>query len=99
MNRLIITNSATGDMNKAKRWYNKQQSGLGFKFVDYIFDCFEQIRKHPLGYASKYAYTREMVVKKYPYLIIYSIEENVLFILRVFPCRTNPKKKYARKRK
>jgi hypothetical protein len=35
-----------------------------------------------------------MVVKKYPYIIIDSIEEEIIFILRVFPCRTNPKKKY-----
>jgi len=99
VSRLIITNSATNDINKAKRWYNKQQPGLGFKFVDYIFDCFEHIRKHPLGYANKYEYTREMVVKKYPYLNIYSLEEDVLFILRVFPCRTNPKKKYRNAKK
>ena len=99
MMKLIITNTANDGINKGKRWYNKQQENLGFKFADYIYECFEEIRNRPLGYASKHRYTREMVVKKYPYIIIYTLEENIVFIMKVFPCRTDPKKKYKRIKK
>ena len=94
MKQLIITNHAIKDFEKAKDWYEKQQESLGNKFADYLFNCFTEISKHPLGNASKYKYTREKFVKKYPYVIIYSLEENFIFILRIFPCKTNPKKKY-----
>ncbi|MEI6021279.1 MAG: type II toxin-antitoxin system RelE/ParE family toxin [Bacteroidota bacterium] len=94
MKQVVITDIAIKDIEQAKTWYNKQQPQLGNTFVDYIFESIEQIHKHPLSFPNKHAFTREMAVKKFPYLIIFSIEEDILFILRVFPCRTNPKKKY-----
>ena len=97
MYQLVITSRAITDIEKAKKWYNEQEIGLGVKFSDHIFRSFDSIHKRPLGYPNKYGQTREMVVKKYPYLIIYTIEERFIFILRVFPCRTNPKSKYKKK--
>ena len=94
MYQIIITNKAIKDVEKAKEWYDNQQEDLGTKFADYIFECIYEISKHPLFYPNKHKFTREKFVKKYPYLIIYSIEENILFVLRVFPCKTNPKNKY-----
>jgi plasmid stabilization system protein ParE len=92
----IVTDRAIYDIEKAKKWYEKQQENLGNKFADYVFKCFGEIQKNPLAYPSKYKYVREMYIRKYPYLIIYSVEEKVIFILRIFPCKTNPKKKYKK---
>lgn len=94
--RLVFTDKAVGDIKKAKAWYEKQQKGLGQKFTNTIFKDAEQILSAPLAFPNKHKYTREKVVKKFPYLIIYSVEENVIFILRVFACKRNPKKKYKR---
>ena len=94
MKQLIITSKAIKDIEKTKNWHQKQQQDIGNKFTEYVFKCFNEIQKRPLGYPNKYRHTREMYVKKYPYLIIYSIEESVIFILRVFPCKTNPNKKH-----
>ncbi len=94
MKQIIFTNRAIGDIKKAKKWYEKQQENLGNKFADYVFKCVDEIKSHPLSYPNKYKYVREMYIRKYPYLIIYSIEEKIIFILRVFPCKTSPKKKY-----
>jgi toxin ParE1/3/4 len=96
MQQLIFTNRAINDIAKAKKWYNTQQPNLGLRFTDYIFKCAEEIHNNPLFYPNKYKATREYVVKKYPYVIIYSIEENYLFVLRVFPCKTSPKGKYIK---
>ena len=96
MTQLIFTHRAITDIAKAKKWYNTQQISLGLKFTVYIFKCAEEIHNNPLFYPNKYKETREYVVKKYPYVIIYSIEENYLFILRIFPCKTNPKSKYVK---
>lgn len=94
MLQLVITNRAIADIEKAKKWYDEQQEDLGNKFADYVFKCVDGIKTNPLFYPNKYKYVREMYIKKYPYLIIYSVEEKIIFILRVFPCKTNPKKKY-----
>jgi len=94
MNQLVITSRAIKDIEKAKKWYEEQQENLGSKFVDYVFKCVDEIKTNPLFHPNKYKYVREMYIKKYPYLIIYSVEEKIIFILRVFPCKTSPKKKY-----
>jgi toxin ParE1/3/4 len=91
---LVFTDKSLSDIREAKVWYNKQQKDLGEKFADTVFKCAVEIQLAPLGYPNKYKYTREKYIKKFPYLIIYSVEENVIFILRVFSCKKNPKKKY-----
>lgn len=92
--QIVLTNRAIDDIVKAKSWYEEQQANLGNIFADYFFKCVDELKKHPFAYPNKYKYVREMYIKKYPYLIIYSVEENIVFVLRVFPCKTNPKKKY-----
>ena len=94
--QIILTDRAIDDINIAKKWYNEQQINLGFKFAEYIFKCLESISSNPGGFPSKYKYTREMVIRKYPYIIIYSIEEDKIFILRVFPGKKSPNTKYRR---
>lgn len=91
--QLVLTNRSLADIEKAKDWYDKQQKGLGNKFADATFKSIESVQSNPLGYEIKHRFTREKLVNKFPYLIIYSIEENVIFILRVFNCKQNPKKK------
>ena len=95
----ILTDKAISDINKAKKWYNEQQENLGEKFTDYVFKFIDDIKNYPTALPRKHKNTREIFIKKYPYLIIYSIEEKVIFILRVFPCKTSPKKKYKKLKK
>ncbi len=85
--QLIFTDKSISDIIKARTWCNKQQKRLGQKFADTVFKCALEIQLAPFGYPDKYKYTREKYIKKFPYLIIYSIEENVIFILRVFNCK------------
>jgi hypothetical protein len=53
MYQLVITNRAVSDIEKAKKWYNEKETGLGIKFVDYIFKSFDNIHKRPFGYPNK----------------------------------------------
>ena len=92
--QLVFTDVSINDITKAKTWYEKQQTGLGKKFTDIVFKSAREIQLAPLAYPNKYKYTREKYIKKFPYLIIYSIEEDIIFILRVFNCKKNPDKKY-----
>ena len=91
--QLVLTNRSIADIEKAKDWYDKQQVGLGNRFANATFKSIESVQSNPLGCQIKYRFTREKLVNKFPYIIIYSIEENVIFILRVFNCKQNPKKK------
>ena len=99
MYQLIYTDRAITDLQKAGKWYNSKQNGLGEKFIDYVLKFADDIKEYPYTPASKYKNTREIYISKYPYLLIYSIEEQMIFILRIFPCKTQPKKKYKSSKK
>jgi hypothetical protein len=88
----IVTDRAIYDIEKAKKWYEKQQENLGNKFADYVFKCFGEIQKNPLAYPSKYKYVREMYIRKYPYLIIYSVEEKESLFLEYSPVKPTQKR-------
>lgn len=88
--QLVLTNRAVSDIKKAKNWYDKQQTNLGTKFADAVFASIKNVESNPLGCEIKYRFTREKLVRKFPYLLIYSVEENIIFILRVFNCKQNP---------
>jgi plasmid stabilization system protein ParE len=92
----ILTDRAILDIQKAKNWYEKQQKHLGKKFVEDVFKNIELLQEQPFAFPNKYKFVREIQLKKYPYLVIYSVEENIIFILRIFPTKTNPKKKYSK---
>ena len=94
MHHLVITDTAVSDIIQGKSWYDEKQKNLGDKFADLIFKSINDIKRHPNAFPNKYKYTREMFVRKFPYVIIYSIEEEVIFILRVFACKQDSKKKY-----
>ncbi len=97
MGKPIITNRANSDIAKGRDWYEEKRQGLGYEFMDHVFKCVDEIQKRPFGYPVKHKYVREMYIRKYPYVIVYSIEEAIIFILRVFPCKNDPEKKYKLK--
>ena len=94
MYRLVITDKAVSDIIHGKSWYDEKQENLGDRFADVIFKSINEIKRHPNAYQNKYKFTREMYVRKFPYVIIYSREEGVIFILRVFACKQDDKRKY-----
>jgi len=94
MYRLVLTNNAVGDITQGKLWYEDKQTNLGGRFANVIFNSINEIQRHPNPFPNKYKFIREMYVRKFPYVIIYSIEEDIIFILRVFACKQDQKKKY-----
>ncbi len=94
---VVLTDKAISDITEAKKWYANQQENLGKRFADAVLDCIDAISKYPNAYPNKYKYTREAVVQKFPYVVVYSIEESIIFILRVFATKQNPAKKHASK--
>jgi plasmid stabilization system protein ParE len=77
-------------------WYETKQAGLGLKFLDALSVCEDSIKKTPTGFQNRYKETREALITPFPYLMVYKVEKDVIYILRVFPTRSNPSKKYSR---
>ena len=92
----IFTEHALADIVKQSVYYEEKQKGLGDRFVDEVQNTAEEIRKTPNGFINNYRSSRELKTKHFPYKLIYTIEERIIYIHAVYPCKSNPKRKYNR---
>lgn len=90
----VLTEKASDDIIKAVLWKESRHAGLGEKLLRCIDETINQICKSPHGYISRYRSAREKKVKTFSYQIIYTVEDKVIYIHAVFPCKQNPERKY-----
>ena len=93
MYRIIIDTDVLTDIQHAVDWYNEQKTGLGEEFF-FAFEKETQLLKQsPYICAIKYDYIRCKLIRKYPFLIHYSISEQfqTIIIAGVFHTSRNPK--------
>ena len=92
--KFSYTDRAKDDIEIAILWYEKQKKGLGFEFFDCIKESEQRIKNQPKMYAVSYSFYRACVIKKFPFSIYYTIEnEEEIVVHSVFDNRQNPKKK------
>ena len=92
--KLNVWDDAKLDIIKGYNWYKDIREGLAREFIDEIEQMFKYIEEYPEHFQVKYRNKyREAVLKKFPYLIIYEIIENIVVVYSVFPSKDNPNKK------
>lgn len=96
MYRLVIRKRAINDIQDAYQWYEEQQTGLGYLFIQEIQDAYIKLKEHPVIYQKvKYGF-RQLNINKFPYVIVYDVDDTnkLVIIYTVFHTSRNPKKKF-----
>jgi len=90
-NKFISTFAKT-DLSDASKWYEKQQKGLGKRFLNEIKESFDIICKNPVGFQIRYDNYRIFFTKTFPYGIHYQyiIDRNEIHIKAIFHTSLNP---------
>ncbi len=88
---LILQTEAIIELQKIFEWYEKQQIGVGYILLQEIENCFEKLSVNPQHYTYINEKYRRIKVKRFPYQIIYEIEETVVFVNSVFHTKRKPK--------
>ncbi len=87
---LKIMPKAIEDVRKGFDYYNGKQKGLGKRFASVVKNTFAQIKKMPFSASLTYGDTRYKVIAKFPYIVLYRIRGNIIFIARVFNTYQQP---------
>jgi toxin ParE1/3/4 len=96
--RLLFKAQAQQDILDASLWYEQNATEtLGKDFLQAVLKECEYIQMHPLAYPKKYKNTRELVMKRFPYIIVYRVEKDAVFVLAVFNAKLDPAKKRERR--
>ena len=92
--KLSYTHRAKDDIEIAVLWYEKKRDGLGLEFFERIKECEKLIELNPRAYQKSYSVFRRCVLKRFPFSIFYTIENNDNIIVHsVFDNRQNPIKR------
>ncbi len=99
---LKLHRRAEAEIREAATWYNGQTPGLGKRFLQAVHESFELLERNPgqfakLETASQHDPFRRLFVEGFPYLIVYEVLENDVFVYAVAHASRRPN--YWKRRK
>ncbi len=95
--KLEIKEEARKDILEASQWYEEQQEGLGQRFRENTSNHLQYLTNYPLSHQCKYKENREVLIKNFPYVIVYRVvNDNTVIVLSVAHCKQHPAKKRKR---
>jgi len=91
--KLSYTTKAKDDLELAYVWYERQRNGLGADFLDCIESSIQSIRANPEIYQIYYASFHGCVVRRFPFVIFYTIESQEIVVHSIFDSRQDIEKR------
>ena len=85
-----LREEAEADLNEAAIWYQEQQRGLGYDFLDEIRDLLQSIQLQPLAYPIVHRNTHRALTNKFPFGIFYRIEAKFIVVLAIMHASRHP---------
>ena len=89
--QVIFKPEAELEMEEARSWYEEREPGLGGDFVRCVDACVALARRFPEAYPVAYRAVRMGVVRRFPYLVFYTVEPKQIIIISVFNASRDPK--------
>ena len=88
--KVILHELACKEFRDGMLFYDDQESGLGFDFIDEANQGFKQIAKHPKAWPLIYEDIRAYQIKRFGFRIIYCITPDEVIVLAVCHCARQP---------
>ena len=87
---ITFHSEARKEFFEAAEYYEEQVVGLGYDFVDEVQKVLNVIEQQPASGPKITKKERRFLVSRFPYGIIYSVEENQITIFAVMNLRRKP---------
>ena len=71
-------------------YYEYQQSDLGLRFVQEVYNAIALIKSYPAGWSKVSKNTRRCLVKTFPYGVIYQEREDFILIVAITNLHRKP---------
>lgn len=90
---LRYTDRAKGVLELAVAWYEKQRRGCGFEFLDCVETAVKSIIDNPEMYRVYYSIYGGCLVRRFPFSIFYTLEDDEIVVHSAFNNRQDPSKR------
>ena len=88
--KVIVRPEAEDDLKATFSWYEDKRIGLGYDFLLQVDAGINFINRNPEIHPIEYKGTRKHLIKRFPYKIIYLVEEEKIIILAVLHGKRRP---------
>jgi hypothetical protein len=88
--QIIFRPEAVLELRQAQLWYESKAQGLGFEFASAVEAAIESAKRNPFGHPTIEADFRRVLLRKFPYALIYLPSELAILVVAVFNTRRAP---------
>ena len=81
---------ANAELNDAIEHYELEVKNLGIKFKEEVKHGLRRIKEFPEAWAVEEGDVRRYLLHKFPYKILYSVEESYIYIIAIAHCHRKP---------
>ena len=89
--RLVFRPQARVEIRAAEEWYEDRLPGLGLEFVRAVDAALTAIQRFPAAYPVVHGATRQAVLRRFPYSVLFVSEPETIVILACFHQRREPR--------
>ncbi|MBI1321945.1 type II toxin-antitoxin system RelE/ParE family toxin [bacterium] len=89
--RLIVIAESESDLREARTWYERQRTGLGDLYLDYVEEAFELVALNPDLFPKVFENNRLVRVRRFPYIVVYRVDDDQITIVAVYHCSRDPR--------
>jgi len=87
---VVLLRAAQADLRRAARFYEEESTGLGVDFLAEVGHAFTYLEENPNLGAPLRRGARKLLVRRFPYLIIYRSEAEHVLVLAIGHQRRHP---------
>src|SRR3990167_6060714 len=88
--KVIVRPEAEDDLKATFSWYEDKRIGLGYDFLLQVDAGINFINRNPEIHPIEYRGARKHLIKRFPYKIIYLVEEERIIVLAVLHGKRSP---------
>ena len=98
MYSISFKHTAAQEYKDAIDWYSERSKPAAQKFTQAIEDKLDSVCKDPKKYKNLYKNYHEVSTRKYPYTIVYFLDEipKSVVVVAIYHQKRHPKKKYRK---
>jgi plasmid stabilization system protein ParE len=79
--KVIFSKYAQQELNDAARYYELEYEGLGRRFKEEVKKAAIRISEYPKAWSVERGDVRKCLLHRFPYKLLYSIEEDHIFVI------------------
>jgi len=87
---VIFKEEADFDVFDARHWYESRRTGLGDELLDEIDEYVKTLEQDPHIYQVRKKNRRYCPLKRFPYVLVFEIENTEVIVYAVFNTNKNP---------